>query len=338
MKTHQADSINVCGARQRAGAVGAKGFTLIELLVVIAIIAILAAMLLPALAGAKAKAQRIQCLNQMRQLGLGMTLFTGDNADRFPPAGWASSKTMSWDCWINGYIGGNSSQQSMENSIFVTAGDPSAIEEASSLGFAVAPKILTCPADQFPKVSWMTGLPQFATRSYAMNSSGAGSQDYGTLVQVSDQSRTYPLPNLNQADGHGVGIYWTDTETLPDWNARGYSTSVVRDAAGTILLAEDPSSQGAAGNVWPCCCCGPRIVNGASGWGSLFQTDLSAPVNSATLTASGYSEGTLLYKAHSNRFNYVFHDNHVESLKIEQTIGSGTLAAPKGMWTVAAGD
>jgi prepilin-type processing-associated H-X9-DG protein len=53
---------------------------------------------------------------------------------------------------------------------------------------------------------------------------------------------------------------------------------------------------------------------------------------------SGYSEGLLLYKAHRNRFNYVFHDNHVETLKIEQTIGSGTLTAPKGMWTIVPGD
>jgi len=87
----QRDSALVALSKNNSG--GADGFTLVELLVVIAIIAILAALLLPVFGAAKKRAQRTTCLNNLRQINLGIRMYADDSHDAPPSPGLATAST-----------------------------------------------------------------------------------------------------------------------------------------------------------------------------------------------------------------------------------------------------
>jgi prepilin-type N-terminal cleavage/methylation domain-containing protein len=287
-----------------------SAFTLIELLVVIAIIAILAAMLLPALTAAKAKAQRIQCLSQMKQLGLGLSLWSTDHNDMVPPACLTGATAfqvfdISWDSYINRYIGGNASDKELS---------------ANFIDLERGCKVLVCPADRDPYNDWATGDDEvFARRSYEMNGVGPW-----PMYQIS-AAQGYNLP----APQNGVGIYWAKGTVL-DFDPKGYPLTVVKAPASTIYLAEQPGGVNIAGNEWPCISLGPVAPQGSGvGAGDLYQT-------AGAVDPRNY--GAAVYRRHRSRFNYLFHDYHVEALKMEDTIGNGTLSVPQGMWTINPGD
>ena len=162
-------------APQRGGA-----FTLIELLVVIAIIAILAAMLLPALARAKAKAQAVICLNNTKQISYAWNQYAVDNSDLCVRNGDAGGVSlMQTDNWANCIMTWDLNP-SNTNETGITRG-------ALTRYVAAQTKIFKCPADNFLSPPQRTQGWPARLRSYSMNAY-LGQAEQGSVESYYDQS------------------------------------------------------------------------------------------------------------------------------------------------------